>query len=102
MARSRKPAGQPATELAATAADVLLASLRRQVLFRENDSGYGPEAVRGEHPAVGFRLTEWGAVDRGEHGFAALAYALPTGYDLDEFARQNAAPLTVEVHQLLP
>ena len=29
MARSRKPAGQPAAELAATAADVLLASLKR-------------------------------------------------------------------------
>ena len=29
MAKNRKPAGQPATELAATAADVLLASLRR-------------------------------------------------------------------------
>ena len=34
MARSRKPAGQPATELAATAADVLLASLRRQGIER--------------------------------------------------------------------
>ena len=34
MARSRKPAGQPATELAATAADVLLASLRRHGIER--------------------------------------------------------------------
>ena len=32
MAKNRKPAGQPATELAATAADVLLASLRRHGL----------------------------------------------------------------------
>ena len=34
MARSRKPAGQPAKELAATAADVLLASLHRHGIER--------------------------------------------------------------------
>jgi hypothetical protein len=74
-----------------------LASLRRQIVSREDTGGYGPEDVPGEHPAVGFRLTEWSHVDRGQHGFAALAYALPSGYDLDEFARQDAAPLTVDV-----
>jgi hypothetical protein len=74
-----------------------LASLRRQVLYRENDHGYDPEAAPGEHPAVGFRLTEWGDVDRGHHWFAAAATALPRGYALDEFARQDAAPLAVDV-----
>ena len=54
----------------------------------------------GEHPAVGFRLTEWGHVDRGQHQFTASAYALPAGYDLGQFARDDAAPLTVEVQPL--
>ncbi len=76
------------------------ASLRRQLLYREDADGYAPEAAPGEHPAVGFRLTEWGAVDRGPHWFAAVATVLPAGYDLDEFARAEAAPLTVEVRPL--
>jgi hypothetical protein len=71
-------------------------------VYRENDGGYAPEELQGEHPAVGFRLTEWGAIDRGEHGFAALAYALPADYDLGEFARQDAAPLAVAVRPLQP
>ena len=79
-----------------------LASLRRQIVYRDDDGGYGPEAVAGEHPAVGFRLTEWSNVDRGQHGFTAVAYALPPGYDLDEFARQDAEPLTVDVQRLQP
>jgi hypothetical protein len=74
-----------------------LASLHREVLYRENEADYPPEAVPGEHPAVGFRLTEWGGVDRGQHGFTAVAYALPGGYDLGAFARQDAAPLHIEV-----
>jgi hypothetical protein len=76
------------------------ASLRRQIVYREDESGYGPEAVPGEHPAVGYRLTEWGAVDRGRHTFAAVATVLPAGYDLDEFARADAAPLAIEVRPL--
>jgi hypothetical protein len=74
-----------------------LASLRREVLYRVGDDGHPPEAVPGEHPAIGFRLTEWSGVDRGQHGFTAIAYALPGGYDLDAFARQDAAPLTIAV-----
>ena len=76
------------------------ASLRRQLLYREDDSGFGPEAAPGEHPAVGFRLTEWGHVDRGQHQFTASAYALPAGYDLGQFTRDDAAPLTIEVQSL--
>lgn len=76
------------------------ASLRRQLLYRDNDSGYEPESVAGEHPAIGFRLTEWGDVDRGHHWFAAIATALPAAYDLDQFARRDAEPLQIEVRPL--
>jgi acetolactate synthase-1/2/3 large subunit len=49
MAKSRKPAGQPATELAATAADVLLASLRRHGIehFFANPGTDFPPIVEG-------------------------------------------------------
>ena len=76
------------------------ASLRHQLLYREDADGYAPEAAPGEHPAVGFRLTEWGRVDRGNHWFAAVATALPAGYDLDAFVRDDAAPLAVDAHPL--
>jgi len=76
------------------------ASLRRQLLYREDVDGYAPEGDAGEHPAIGFRLTDWGAVDRGEHWFAAVATALPAGYDLDRFAREDGAQLTLAVRSL--
>lgn len=77
-----------------------LASLRRDLVYRENDDGEEPEDVAGEHPAIGFRLTEWGAVERGPHGFAALAYVLPVGYGVGRFGREDAAPFAVEVRAL--
>ena len=39
--------------------------------------------------------TEWSAVDRGHHGFTAFAYALPSGFDLNRFARDEAASIEV-------
>lgn len=77
------------------------ATLRRQLLYREDANGYAPEAVPGEHPAIGFRLTEWSHVDRGQHWFAAIATALPAGADVDQFAREDAEPLTIETRPLL-
>jgi len=78
-----------------------LASLRHQILYREDDDGHEPEAVPGEHPAVGFRLTEWGAVDRGQHGFTARADALPAGWDLQAFARDDALPIEISATPLV-
>jgi hypothetical protein len=74
-----------------------LASLRRQILYRDTDEARGPEALAGEHPAIGFRLTEWGAVDRGNHHFTAVSCALPATYDLAEFASQDVEPISVAV-----
>ncbi len=71
------------------------ASLRHQLLYREDDGGYAPESVPGEHPAVGFRLTEWSHVDRGDHWFAARATALPPDYGAERFIRDDAAPLGI-------
>jgi hypothetical protein len=76
------------------------ASLRRQLLYRENDGGYEPESDRGERPAIGFSLTEWGEVDRGHHWFAAVATALRAGYDVDNFLRLDAMPVEIEVRPL--
>jgi hypothetical protein len=76
------------------------ASLRRRLLYRDDDDGEEPESVPGEHPAVGFRLTEWGDVDRGHHWFAAIATALPAAYDLAQFMRRDAEPLQIDVRPL--
>lgn len=76
------------------------ASLRRELLYREGADGEDPQDAPGERPAIGFRLTEWGAVDRGHHWFAAIATALPADYDLDRFASQDGLPLRIEVRPL--
>jgi len=75
-------------------------TLRRQLLYRDGVEESEPEAAPGEHPAIGFRLTRWDEVDRGRHWFAAVATALPAGFDPDDFARADAAPLTVEARPL--
>ena len=77
-----------------------LASLRTRLLYREDADGFEPEAVPGERPAVGFRLTDWGEVDRGEHGFAAVAYALPAAYDIDRFAAEQREPFAVRAEPM--
>lgn len=76
------------------------ASLRRQLLYRENDDGAGPESAPGEHPAIGFRLTDWSHVDRGTHWFAAIATALPPGYDVERFIREDATAPSVDVRDV--
>lgn len=78
------------------------ASLRCGVLYRENAGGFGPESVPGEHPAIGFRLTEWGQVDRGHHWFAAIATALPLGSDVEQFLREEALPLAIDARDVAP
>lgn len=77
-----------------------LSSLRIRLLARENADGSPPEALAGEMPAVGFRLTDWGDVGRGEHGFAAISTALPAGYDVDRFLARDREPFTVEARPL--
>ncbi len=74
-----------------------LASTHTAFLYREGDGEEPPEAAPGEWPAVGYRLTEWSEVDRGDHWFAAETYALPPGSDLDAFlaARRTAVEISV-------
>jgi hypothetical protein len=77
-----------------------LAATRATFLYREGDSEEPPEAVAGEWPAVGYRLTEWSEVDRGEHWFAAEAYALPPGSDLDAFLAARGRAVEISVSSL--
>jgi hypothetical protein len=110
-AKSGTPDGGPGDWIALEGPDLTLvlrlqlgeslSSLKRDIVYRVDDDGDSPEAVPGVHPAIGFRLTEWGGVDRGNHGFTAIAYALPGGYDLEDFARQDRAPLAIDVHPRL-
>lgn len=70
-----------------------LRTLAPTVVYREEIDGTEPEEVPGEMPGIGFRLTEWSAVDRGTHGFAAVAYALPAGTPPETVAAERAQPL---------
>ncbi len=72
-----------------------LSSLAPRLVYRETADENGPEAQPGEMPGIGFRLTEWSAVDRGAHGFAAVAHALPADVDLQRFMADRAQPLAV-------
>ncbi|MDX2168869.1 MAG: hypothetical protein SF182_17490 [Deltaproteobacteria bacterium] len=77
-----------------------LRSLAPTLVYREQSDGPAPEEQMGEMPGIGFRLTEWSAIDRGTHGFAAVAYALPAGTPPDAVARERAAPLQLIVNTL--
>jgi hypothetical protein len=73
-----------------------LASVTRSLVYREDGGDHGPEAVRGENPGVGVRLTAWSEVDRGDHWFVSTSYALPAAYDVARFLELNRAGLAVE------
>jgi len=63
-----------------------LRSISKNIVYEEAPNADAPERVAGQMPAIGFRLTDWGDVERGEHWFVAESYALPANYDLDAFA----------------
>ncbi|HSP97711.1 MAG TPA: hypothetical protein VL049_10760, partial [Candidatus Dormibacteraeota bacterium] len=63
--------------------------------YRDDGEPSPPEAVPGELPGIGYRLTAWSKVDRGQHWFAAVARALPPDADLGAFARERAEPIEV-------
>lgn len=77
-----------------------LATLVPTIVYRDGPGGAPPEAVPGELPGIGYRLTEWSEVDRGAHWFAAVARALPPDADLEVFARERGEPLTVSSREL--
>jgi hypothetical protein len=77
-----------------------LASLRRTLLYRQDHRRHAPEEIRGELPALGFRLTNWDQIDRGHHAFTATSYALPADYDLAAFARERRCGWSIETTEL--
>lgn len=77
-----------------------LESVRRLLVYRESEGGRPPEAVVGERPGVGYRLVDWGDVDRGHHGFTSSSYAAPPGYDVRRFLHLNRMPVRLEARRI--
>lgn len=73
-----------------------LATVKRQVLYEETQDADAPEAVPGEMPGIGYRLTEWNDVGSGMHWFSSTSYALPPDYDPRRLVRELAAGITIE------
>ena len=68
--------------------------------YRETAADVSPEGLKGEMPAIGFRLAQWSQVERGAHQFAALAYALPADFDLATFSALRATRVVVEATEM--
>jgi len=79
-----------------------LATLVPTVVYRDDHDAHPPEEVPGEEPGLGYRLTEWSKIDRGEHWFAAVARALPRDADLAAVARERTEPPVVLTRQIAP
>ena len=77
-----------------------LATLVPTIVYRDDGEPRPPEALPGELPALGYRLTEWSQIDRGEHWFAAVARALPPDADLEAAARERDLPVEVTAREL--
>lgn len=77
-----------------------LATLVPSVVYRDGDQDVEPESQPGERPGLGYRLTDWSGVDRGEHEFAAVAVALPAEADLAAFAAARAAKMDVRARPM--
>lgn len=74
-----------------------LSSLRRTILYEEGPTAEGPEGYPGSLPGLGFLLTDWGGVDRGDHWFVAESYALAPEQDLAVFASEIEATPAISV-----
>jgi hypothetical protein len=73
-----------------------LATVERTLVLRRENGWQKPERWKGEMPGVGYRLTDWNGVDRGQHWFASTSYALPAGYDVHRFlAERHSEPVLV-------
>lgn len=92
--------GPDATLVLELARSPSLASLVPSVVYREGGAPQPPEAVPGEEPAIGYRLTTWSDVDRGAHWFAAIASALPPDADLSEAAHREFEPVAVRAREM--
>jgi hypothetical protein len=77
-----------------------LATLTRRLSYEETAEPRPPEAVAGEQPGIGYRLSAWERVGSGVHWFASTSYALPAAYDLDAFRRERQAPLAIAARAL--
>lgn len=71
--------------------------LAKRLLFRTTADPHSPEAVPGEMPGIGYALTGWVAVDRGNHAFAAVTFLLPADQDVAAFARERVIPTQIDV-----
>ncbi len=76
-----------------------LSSLRRTILYEEGPRAEGPEGHAGSLPSLGFHLTDWGGVDRGDHWFVAESYALAPEQDLAVFAAEIEAMPAISVRK---
>jgi len=77
-----------------------MSSLERKLLYRETSKAREPEAVPGELPGVGHRLSHWNDVSGGWHWFSARNYALPAGYDPRRLVRELQREVTLEIREL--
>ena len=92
--------GDEATLVQTLTVSPSLATVERRLVYREGTAAQPPEDDPGEHPGVGYRLTGWGAVDRGAHWFASTSYVLPAGYDVESFLAERIANLEMEARPL--
>lgn len=92
--------GPDATLLQVLGASPSLATVSKHLFYRELTAAAEPEAVAGEMPGVGYRLTDWARVDSGTHWFSSTSYALPPGDDPRRFMLERAHPVLVDTAEL--
>lgn len=74
-----------------------LASTRRRLIYRDDDSPEPPEEIPGAHPAIGYRIDRWDEVEAGGHHLRARCFALPPDADAGSFVAGLRNPLVVQV-----
>lgn len=76
-----------------------LASTRRRLIYRDDDSPEPPEEIPGAHPAIGYRIDRWDEVEAGGHHLRARCFALPPDADPESFVAGLQNPLVVHVRE---
>jgi hypothetical protein len=93
-------AGQQATLIQTLTLSPSLATVKRQLVYRDDPDPQPPETVAGELPGVGYRLVDWRDVDRGAHSFTSTSYTVPPTYDIGQFLAEQRQELRIETNEI--
>ncbi len=72
--------------------------IQRRLYYHDDLTPRPPENYPGEHPGVGYTMTGWENLSRGEHIYNSILLSAPEGFNPGDVLRELSVAPMVEVH----